>query len=77
MENNETTPEEMELTITSDGTASGTTITETLTGKPLFGVSELRLHIKAEETTGTAEIVLVKPKMNLTGKFKVADERGS
>lgn len=70
-------PEHMELTITSDGTPHGTTITDNLTGRPLFYVSEVRLHIKVGEPAGTAEIVLMKPQIKLTGRFKVVEESGS
>ena len=69
----ELTGEELELTITSDGTPHGTNITEAKTGKALTRVTEVRLHIKSGEPFGTAEITLTKPKMNLSGTFKVVE----
>lgn len=66
-------PEYMELAISSDGTPHGTSVTDTKTGRSLSRVSEIRLHVKAGEI-GTAEITLTKPKMNLTGRFKVVDD---
>ncbi len=73
----ELTGEELELTITSDGTPHGTVITDARTGSPLLRVAEVRLHIKAGEPFGTAEITLTKSKMNLTGRFKVVEGSGS
>ena len=69
--------EELELTITSDGTPHGTVIKDAQTGRTLMRVDELKLHIKKGEVYGTAEIILRKPKMNLSGRFKVVEEFGS
>ncbi len=66
--------EELELTITSDGTPQGTKITDAKTGKALMRVDELRLHIKKGEFYGTAEITLRKPRMSLSGTFKVVEK---
>lgn len=66
--------EEMQLLITSDGTPRGTVITDTVTGKPLSMVKELRLYLKAGDLCATAEIVLMKPNLKLSGTFKVVEE---
>ena len=64
----------MELTIVSDGTPRGTEITDTKTGKVLHRVAALRLQIKEGEPYGTVEIVIKKPRMKLSGTFKVVED---
>lgn len=69
--------EEIELTITSDGTVRGTKIIDLKTGKVLFRVAELKYHVRAGELYATAEVIFKKPKLNLTAKFKVVKQISS
>jgi len=62
---------EIALTIVSDGTPDGTEIIDLATGKMLFRVSEIKLHMKGGEPCGVMEITIRKPQIRLKGLFTI------
>lgn len=70
-------PEFLNLTIVSDGTPQGTTITDDDTGQIHDGIAEISWRIKAGEPFAVGEVRLMKSAARVSGKFRVVESIAS